>query len=385
MSTDDSAISAAKSPFDAYDVLGYFVPGACFLACVTAFEWLAAAHVCAAHCAPKTPLYSTVGALFLVNTSSSWLTDALIVGSLLLLAYVVGHVIASISAITIDRMYIAKGHGYPILQFLGRDKPSQDQLDGRDFYRGMMFWLNFYLVVRYLSPASAKPLRVLIPAPLENLLPTWNGDPIQTTALVLAIVLVAAIVCRGITKLFSTADSYRRAQLLQLSIANWALLAARTALRAFSWPSRVITRILGAASESTRLIDSLTQEKFVENLSKLLGAAWTGDGSSAFWNAFIFLRRSDPATVPALLNWLRLYSFARNIATAFYLAFLYGLIWWYSQGDLLGGTSVDERFALLVIPPLFLGIAFAMLQRFYYLYTDYFTKYLIRAFAFPPN
>jgi hypothetical protein len=63
-----------------------------------------------------------------------------------------------------------------------------------------------------------------------------------------------------------------------------------------------------------------------------------------------------------------------------YLAFLYIVVWWISNGMEIQRLPEASRAILAAITLGLFGCSFAMLMRFYYLYADYFSKYVLRAF-----
>lgn len=59
--------------------------------------------------------------------------------------YVLGHAIAGLSSLCIDRILMQKGHGYPceaLLRVPGEHTRHRVVCE-REFYKGTFFWLNF--------------------------------------------------------------------------------------------------------------------------------------------------------------------------------------------------------------------------------------------------
>jgi hypothetical protein len=395
MADRDQIEAAARSHFGAYDVLGYFVPGATLLAAVIALEWMAtralesASGNCLARvCAPVTPFFTTLKAVLALNPGSSWLTDAFVVASVLLAAYVIGHLVASISAAAIDRLYMARGIGYPLPFLLRKANLGPDAKDSSHFHRALMFWVNAYLLVRYLLLPGVLPVHILLPDPFATIGSPISPSTLNIAALVCETMVVAVVLARGFTRLQSR--EWPR-PIMPLAEDNRLLKGVRYFLAGSSLPSRLVTALIRSATGTHREVDEVTAKAFVARLRAQLGlrADQRDDDlyqcSAAYWHAVIALRRSDPTALPPLDNWMRLYSFARNLAAAFCLAFLYGIFWWRAQGDTLFATSETDRAALQVLPLVTFALAFLLLQRYHYLYTDYYTKYLIRSYAFPPG
>lgn len=394
MGDRDQIESAARAHLWAYDILAYFVPGATFLAAVIALEWLAdkgrvsAQGICVApSCVPATPFFTTLKTVLALNPGSSWLTDAFVVASVLLAAYVIGHLVASVSAVAIDRLYMARGIGYPLPFLLGKATLTPDAEDSSHYYRALMFWVNGYLLMRYLALPGVLPVNSLLPAPFGEHLPRLTGADLGVATWTLGSIVVALVAARGFTKLNALG---RPKAVMPLDPANRLLRLVRLILAALAFPSRAVTVLIRSTTGTHRHVDAETTKAFTRRLREQLsipdGAAddHLYQCSAAYWYALIAIRRGDPMALPPLENWMRLYSFARNLAAAFYLAFLYGIFWWRAQGAALSATSEADRAALQVLPLVAFAVAFLLLQRYHYLYTDYYTKHLIRSYAFPP-
>jgi hypothetical protein len=78
------------------------------------------------------------------------------------------------------------------------------------------------------------------------------------------------------------------------------------------------------------------------------------------------------------VNWLNLYSFARNLAMSFYLTFLYTGISFCIQRGLIFGS---HRLTVVLFPFILFVLFVIMLQRYHYLYHSYFSKFILRAFV----
>jgi len=93
-----------KKPYGVYDVLGYLIPGGVLVLGVALFVWLMQGTV------PSLQVWYS-------NTKSIWLDQwyafITLVIVLLLTLYVIGHIIALLSAMFIDSFLIRRVHGYP--------------------------------------------------------------------------------------------------------------------------------------------------------------------------------------------------------------------------------------------------------------------------------
>src|SRR2546425_2633251 len=141
------------NPLTPYDVLGYLAPGATFVLSLYGFEfWIH--HGAATPFLIHTPVYTLIQLALPPSGEGAWALATLFLIGLFGVCYVLGHIIASISAFSIDRMYVAKGHGYPFRLLLGlRPAPNENPLTV-PFYRTLFFWTNVYLLFRFLGLAG---------------------------------------------------------------------------------------------------------------------------------------------------------------------------------------------------------------------------------------
>ena len=72
--------------------------------------------------------------------------------------------------------------------------------------------------------------------------------------------------------------------------------------------------------------------------------------SDNFWLCKMYIARHSPEFNRNLTYWLDMYTYARNLATAFYLAFLYGFAFVYYQYPRHSLHDVRSQFILISIP-----------------------------------
>jgi len=94
---------------------------------------------------------------------------------------------------------------------------------------------------------------------------------------------------------------------------------------------------------------------------------------------YIYIADKSEIMHKIIINWLNLYSFMRNLAMAFYLAFIYTTISLSVDGHQL---PKGEGLCAMYLPVALFGLAMLSLLRFYYLYSAYYTKFLYRAFVY---
>lgn len=375
--------SSGRSPFQAYDVLAYFVPGASLLGSVAAFE----AAVCrTADCGVgnvRAPVSSVITSLFKLQTNSELVSDLTVIALILLLAYVGGHLVASVSASTIDRGLVAKGLGYPLQRLVGAQQHTVSSVMTRHLWLGMLFFVNLMLMMFYMSAPGVNSSVAVLPASVRP----WVERVYQVEHLLLgAAVVGTGTVAALIARIWLIGVDGARPKWLAIfsssTLGKGLSGIARSWLRAYSLPSRLCIAVIGRTSGIARGLDTETSRRFVKRTEGLIGKsgeAWST--SSAYWYALLWIRRHDPGSVAPLENWLRLYSFARNLSCAFYLAFVYAVGWLQINGQVL--TRAEPSVFVVGLPLLILASSFAMLHRYYYLYADYFTKFLVRAYSNP--
>jgi hypothetical protein len=103
-------------------------------------------------------------------------------------------------------------------------------------------------------------------------------------------------------------------------------------------------------------------------------------GTDGFWLPYLYVLDHSPNLAPILTNWLRLYAFNRNVATAFYAASLYLGVWTAHASGVLKGLAEPDKQLFGFYPVVVFLLSFVMLVRFYYLYHCYFTKNIVRGF-----
>ena len=150
MSTRQRPSLWPANPLTPYDVLGYLAPGATFVLSLYGFEfWIH--HRAQTALSIHTPVYTLIRLSLPPSGEGGWALATLFLIGLVGVCYVLGHIIASISAFFIDRMYVAKGHGYPFRLLLALPHQADENPLTVPFYRALFFWTNVYLLFRFLG------------------------------------------------------------------------------------------------------------------------------------------------------------------------------------------------------------------------------------------
>jgi hypothetical protein len=389
MAESDTSAFTRRAPFTPYDILGYLIPGGILIAALAGFEAFIVSSSKKGGLALHTPIYTSISRLFLATpTHADWALQAVTILLIGTVSYVVGHIVASISALFIDRWYVEKAHGYPFLYLLRLDIEGADNYSRR-FHRGLFFWLSSYLFLRYVTLPNGLAVSELVPSLLRSYVPSLLSVMyLKWAATVVGWMLFIMTAVKMILSAREANGDRTLKTILNLPSAKPFLSRLEFSILVFSFPGNLITRFLGSYLHTRDRLDLASVRMFKKRMLSTLGVKQKDDNalaflrsSSTFWYAYLHLRAAPAEISEPAENWLRLYSFARNLSTAFYLAFLYCLFWWRFQGEKVQVTP-DAHYTILVLPLVVWAAAFVMLLRYYYIYAGYFTKYTLRAFVY---
>jgi hypothetical protein len=274
-----------------------------------------------------------------------------------------------VSALCIDRVYVEHSHGYPFELLLNLPPDPSHNRRTRPFYRALFFWMNAYFLMRYWVTwnlvwfQSSTPSRLFVAARTVG----WG-------VVVLIVILISVQYGEGST------------WLVQLATKNHTGIAV---CRAVEWIFTIVTfpyNVIAVLFGRYLHTQNAFQQNFRDQYQRAFENLFKGDpkqaGTNNFWFSVIHVKQQSPNLAELAENWHRLYSFARNLGAALYLAFLYCLVWLLEEGRYLSGLSHYNTLVLLSVPLVFFMGALAMLIRYYYLYVAYYTKYVFRCFVY---
>jgi len=154
----------------------------------------------------------------------------------------------------------------------------------------------------------------------------------------------------------------------------------------------VLFPLLAANSVIARLLHKRTgfrfDSKFIEHYGRLykdlFGLDYRKADTNNYWLCSFYVAQRAPFLFRQQLNWLHLYSFARNLSIALYLDFLYCCaVLTYNDPFLPSASCCDAAATLLrSLPLLYFFVSLMLLLRYYYLYSCYYTRHLLRAFVY---
>ena len=357
-----------KIPFNAYDIFGYLLPGIITLLAIYSFEFWTKLQIDKL----TNPINLHLPLLRAINISgemvfetNKWPLSAMFFIAILIIAYIVGHIVSSVSSFFIDRIFVFKGYGYPYQLLLNLNLPDEKSYTP-SFYRGFFFWANAYFLLRFYITLYPKQ---------------WLWE----TTFWLGWYIVAVVILKvGLShfkkypiieqqKLKSLIESY--APPLLKNFDKVALFIVRYL---FAGPYDLLARFLSQFINTRETFNS----EFIESYKELFRSNFSLDAkiawSNNYWFCACYIAEKSPVLNAMLINWLHMYSFARHISTAFYIAFFYCFISLFLQEQLF--NFLNYRSVLFLLPLIFFFLSLIMLTRFYYLYFSYYSKFVFRAF-----
>lgn len=349
------------SPFNVYDFYGYLFPGA-ILTLFTFFfvVWF-------------TPISFRNIMSLLEEAEKLHIVLGIVGGSgFVAVVYFAGHVNGTLSHLIFDQAFMKRVIGYPVYTLLGLKHGFCS------FSRAFYFYLLLFGNVLILLPL------------VKMLFPDFAGFPIvYGTVLVLLFGLLALGTIVGIMggpKKILEPNSHKRGHYSFIKRAvrgitkmiNWFFCSG------ISMSHRFFLPLMQMLTGSDRVSDGVVQ-KFKANIKKLSGLPSEEIGSDNFWLPYIYMHRHEPEIEEHLSNWMNLYAFLKNLSfVAFLLCFEISVaitIHYCNVAELYHVTdTIDVQ--IVVAGFLFLYISGWILAfRYWTIYKNYFTKYLIRSFS----
>ena len=301
--------TANRWPFTAYDFFGYLIPGSIFAIAITIFESLTSGN------ADILVFRYAIRVLEAFNHSivNEWLSVSIILISLLAITFVLGHIISSISSLFLDRILVRRCIGYPIKQLLNTNKPAIDEYwydkFSRSIWETLYVVLNLIIIVAYIGGVFQ-----------ARFLKYWQLITVLLISLfcVLAFVKILTNYLRG--KGYKKWVPPRFLRFVRI-------IAIDCPSACFRGPINLFLSIIGAdqafspsfIDEYNRKYKSFCYSSTYRGDEEVEGA----ESSISYWFPLIYLETRYGIVRNRLDNWRHIYSFARNTATAFWLAGVY--------------------------------------------------------------
>jgi hypothetical protein len=323
-------------PFDLYDFFGYLFPGVLLASSLALFMglngWLENEPF-KTICTPSNYDHFVTG------------LAASVAGIVLL--YVLGHFVATISYIIIDRVLLDGIEGYPVVYLL--NLPREPRHYSEATYKYLFALFNTL---------------VLLPVVISDyeILHFW----LQT----LVYVILGLLGQRLIIMVVRSIPSGKRAS---------RIIGDFWFCRIFLWPQWLIDNLVIAFFRKLLGLDRKFSEQFVKLYKDAFGRRFPQlevdkVGSENYWLSSFHAMAKSPSHEKTLRTWLHLYGFARNASAAFYIA-----------GSVIIGHLYFNRDAFDVPTRIHLGIILALAVglgiRYWVLYSKYYSKGVLRAFV----
>ena len=355
--SENVEIRTFTAPFSTSDLFLYLIPGATSLVLILfaemRVELALGGHKAAA--GVHLPALHALRQLAEQHTQiDKFVFAALFFAVLIIVAYVLGHVISSISSFAIDRGLVFRGHGYPYRYILGFRLDGEHETPSEAFYRGIFVWANVALLSLFIWRA-------------------WD------TGVWVPIVGCVPLVVGSATKLYY--DSFRDKSLPK----KWGTApeSVRRILGPFAKPYDIVSEMFAHMTGSRKPFAPEMLDRFRAKFAETFQADCEACQTDTYWMTYCAVMTRAPQSYKLVISWLYLYEFARNLSTVFYVAAIYCAAVMVFQQARIGGAH--DFWVLRCIPLIYLLVSGVMLVRYYYLYACYYTKFLFRAFIALPD
>ena len=345
--TSDSISGKLASSFSLYDTFGYFIPGATlvvgfyiFLEIIKYNEEL------------KTKEYFSA-------ISKSW---PIIFGGipiLVLFIYVLGHFVASISVVIVDKLLMERTFGYPFQRLFNDilDWKKSDAL--RYLHRNQQFYKS--IIMSLISVAFFWHMKMLL----------W----FSCLVCIAIFLIISKLLFSSLSlKDWRNPDSLRERNHICYRIADgmWRM-CYRIILIPFYFPFNTVLYILLYFFRMCKPFEKEFQNKFSTIFTNTFKLTIEEAGTNVYWLTYSYLQQNDKNNVLLIQNWLNMYGFSRNLSIVFLILFLCGL---YPERFFENADS-----AMLNEWRICTGVSMVVFWlRYYYLYYKYYSKYVFRAF-----
>lgn len=338
-------------------MFGYLIPGATFFLAIYFFEFWTNQVLAGKESKLNLFVYTVINVGWKNVSGDSWPLHAIFFLIIVLVSYIAGHVISSISSFVIDRVLIHKGYKYPYQILLKINNNNSDY--SRGFYKGLIFWCNLLLLLLYLdiSPYLALANSPCISSIINKLI-----------ALILMYITLAIVI-----KLLISKSKKIKSEPIKKFMNSF--------LRYFALCYDVITKMLAGFHKSREPFDDHFIEKYKQSFLKNFKLSSEDAGTNNYWFSAFYIAQKSPTLSALLTKWREIYGFARNLSTAFFLAFLYCLVSLYYH-QLIGVPVFPDNFSTFFLPLSYFFLSLIMLSRYYYLYFCYYSKSVFRIFYF---
>lgn len=322
-------------PFDLYDFFGYLFPGIIFAISLTLFYGQI-----------KPSLLSDISSSLTINGEVPFIIGLAIVIGAIVTLYTLGHFIATLSHMIIDRVLIDGIEGYPVNFLLGIPRPRRPFSESTFKYIFAMY--NFLLLIPFFIPDFQVQKKIVI-----------------TLLSLIALLIILRIIIL-IVKHFIGPEKTKR-------------FGDKAFFQLYLIPSKYIIdpciiflrRLLGLNRKFPDSFIKLYERLFTNRFGNLQPK---DVDSENYWLPVFSVKTQNEVHDRTLHTWLHLYGYARNASAALYISS--SLIMFHLFFN-PGSYDISIRIQLGIL----WFIAAIMGTRYWILYSHYYTKGVIRAFV----
>lgn len=336
--------------FDAYDTLGYLVPG---------LTTIIGIYLHCGFFGIKGPINELKAILpqWIVEGDFKWHESLIAITIILYVGYMIGHLVATLSSIIMDKLVVERIFGYPFERlFKGflEPRPKDIEKNKRKFYRvALALFLAELIWIAAIGPYNRVSLCLVIAIAIFLLLKLGYTYLNQKDV-------------RDSYDLRDVNDKQRKiAEWCWKYLVKWWLLKfSYVIFNSWAYFLLSLLRMRKPFNEEFR-------RKFVIKFEQVFDLKAKDVGTDVYWLTYSYLCQRRPACTKLLHKWLSQYGFARNLAISFFLLFVYGITMnaiYHPEGPYLAWCIVTGVTAVLF------GL------RYFYLYYNYYSKFVFRAF-----
>ena len=363
MSENQKTYKEYPIPFSSYDFFGYLAPGIAFITLIFSFEFYMRCNVNG---------YSSFLLSFIkyVIKYQSYLIQKLgliyqiaILIFAILLIYILGHFISTLSSFFIDRILIFKSYGYPFNNLIlqsdiseVRDIKKDHDYASANFYKATFFWINIFVVSFFINNCCIQ-IKIFI-----------LFKYIYYMSKFLLIILIFIKLYPYLLRIFSK------------KWPEFIFPTTRVIIYWLSTPFNYISNFLSNYINTKRGFDDEFIKKTIQFIRinfKIKQKNINKYNTNVFWLPYMYVAKNSIIFYQLMKEWLHLYSFMRNLSTAVYFGFIYIVIQSYVNREIL---NYSEYTTLIYIILITFSLSILFLVRYYYLFYCYFTKFTFRAF-----
>jgi hypothetical protein len=340
------------SPFNVYDYFGYIFPAVFFVAS-TLYVF-------------NRSIFTQIERYRVIYEDNKFLLAFFSIVFFIVIVYVIGHAIATLSHIFYDRLIVGGIIGYPISRLLHIEKKKM---------RAFSTWA-YSLILLFVFLMFSVPFIMLVIKHVTNseydfsLFVQYERPALQRFMKMICWIIIGLITSRVVMTIIKLSldeegKNLKYGKQFRLYLSSKIELIYN---KTFGLFIRLMDRVLNT--------DRSFSKDFADNYKQYFKTRFGIEPETAdtecYWLAYYDSISANPAFSQVIVNWLHLYSFARNMCCACFLVCTLII------HQLLFSVSVTKGLFVLFSLNYVLGIIFFL--RYWVLYSSYFSKSVVRVF-----